>query len=95
MFITDPSDQPKMMALFNRAMEIWVPTLPDIQLVQNFHRIPMNHVLEKLANQRKSLRQWRAMAPDFPNCAKEFTADVIAPFEELMPCCAQPAARMA
>jgi peptide/nickel transport system substrate-binding protein len=42
MFITDPNDQPKMMPLFNRAMEIWVPALPDIQLVQNFHRIPMN-----------------------------------------------------
>jgi peptide/nickel transport system substrate-binding protein len=42
MFITDPNDKPKMMALFRRAMEIWLPALPDIQLVQNFHRIPMN-----------------------------------------------------
>ena len=25
-----------------QAMEIWLPDLPDIQLVQNFHRIPMN-----------------------------------------------------
>jgi peptide/nickel transport system substrate-binding protein len=42
MFITDPNDKPKMMALLHRAMEIWLPALPDIQLVQNFHRIPMN-----------------------------------------------------
>jgi peptide/nickel transport system substrate-binding protein len=42
MFVTDPTDKPKMMALFHRAMEIWLPALPDIQLVQNFHRIPMN-----------------------------------------------------
>ena len=30
------------MELFRKAMEIWLPELPDIQLVQNFHRIPMN-----------------------------------------------------
>jgi peptide/nickel transport system substrate-binding protein len=42
MFVTDPNDQPKTLALFRRAMEIWLPALPDIQLVQNFHRIPMN-----------------------------------------------------
>ncbi len=23
-------------------MEIWLPDLPDIQLVQNYHRIPIN-----------------------------------------------------
>jgi hypothetical protein len=23
-------------------MEIWLPGLPDIQLVQNYHRIPLN-----------------------------------------------------
>jgi len=42
MYATDPDDKPKMLALFHRAMEIWLPELPDIQLVQNFHRIPMN-----------------------------------------------------
>ena len=42
MYVTDPNNKPKMMELFHRAMEIWLPELPDIQLVQNFHRIPMN-----------------------------------------------------
>jgi peptide/nickel transport system substrate-binding protein len=42
MYVTDPNDKPKMIELFHRAMEIWLPELPDIQLVQNFHRIPMN-----------------------------------------------------
>ena len=42
MYVTDPNDKPKMIELFRRAMEIWLPELPDIQLVQNFHRIPMN-----------------------------------------------------
>jgi peptide/nickel transport system substrate-binding protein len=23
-------------------MEIWLPDLPDVQLVQNYHRIPLN-----------------------------------------------------
>ena len=42
MLTTDPADKPAMLALFHKAMEIWLPDLPDIQLVQNFHRIPMN-----------------------------------------------------
>jgi len=42
MFATDPNDKAKMIPLFRRAMEIWLPELPDIQLVQNIHRIPMN-----------------------------------------------------
>jgi peptide/nickel transport system substrate-binding protein len=42
MYVTDPADLPKMKTLFHQAMEIWLPDLPDIQLVQNFHRIPMN-----------------------------------------------------
>jgi peptide/nickel transport system substrate-binding protein len=42
MFITDPNDVPKLSAQWRRAMEIWLPDLPDIQLVQNIHRIPMD-----------------------------------------------------
>lgn len=42
MYVTDPNNKPKMLELFHHAMEIWLPELPDIQLVQNFHRIPMN-----------------------------------------------------
>ena len=41
-FVTDPRDTEKMKTIFRKAMEIWLPDLPDIQLVQNIHRIPMN-----------------------------------------------------
>ena len=41
-FVVDPRDVDKLKGIFRKAMEIWLPDLPDIQLVQNFHRIPMN-----------------------------------------------------
>jgi peptide/nickel transport system substrate-binding protein len=41
-YVTDPNDTEKLQGLFRQAMEIWLPDLPDIQLVQNHHRIPMN-----------------------------------------------------
>ncbi len=41
MFVIAP-DNPKLVEIFRAAMEIWLPELPDIQLVQNYHRIPMN-----------------------------------------------------
>ncbi len=41
-YVTDPQDVPKLQKLFRAAMEIWLPDLPDVQLVQNHHRIPMN-----------------------------------------------------
>ncbi|MBV9813741.1 MAG: hypothetical protein JO326_13420, partial [Acetobacteraceae bacterium] len=41
-YVTDPQDVDKLKQLFRAAMEIWLPDLPDIQLVQNYHRIPMN-----------------------------------------------------
>jgi peptide/nickel transport system substrate-binding protein len=41
-YVTDPENIPKLKELFRAAMEIWLPELPDIQLVQNYHRIPMN-----------------------------------------------------
>ena len=46
-------------------MEIWLPELPDIQLVQNHHRIPMNtDALEELADRGQPLYQRRFLAPD-------------------------------
>jgi peptide/nickel transport system substrate-binding protein len=42
MYGTDPTDVPKLAAEWRRAMEIWLPELPDIQLVENFHRIGIN-----------------------------------------------------
>jgi peptide/nickel transport system substrate-binding protein len=41
-YVTDPDNVPRLKDLFRAAMEIWLPELPDIQLVQNHHRIPMN-----------------------------------------------------
>ncbi|HEX5327587.1 MAG TPA: hypothetical protein VFW75_13025, partial [Acetobacteraceae bacterium] len=41
-YVTDPENVAKLKDLFHAAMEIWLPELPDIQLVQNYHRIPMN-----------------------------------------------------
>jgi peptide/nickel transport system substrate-binding protein len=38
----DPNDTGKLGEIWRRAMEIWLPELPDIQLVQNYHRIPWN-----------------------------------------------------
>jgi peptide/nickel transport system substrate-binding protein len=42
MFAVAPTDTAKLKEIFRKAMEIWLPDLPDIQLVQNYHRIPMN-----------------------------------------------------
>ena len=41
-FVTPPGDSAKMKELFVKAMEIWLPELPDIQLMQFYHRLPMN-----------------------------------------------------
>ncbi|OLE33604.1 MAG: hypothetical protein AUG47_03460 [Alphaproteobacteria bacterium 13_1_20CM_3_64_12] len=37
-----PDDKKKLADVWHRAMAIWLPELPDIQLVQNYHRIPWN-----------------------------------------------------
>jgi peptide/nickel transport system substrate-binding protein len=37
-----PDDTKRLSDIWHRAMEIWLPELPDIQLVQNYHRIPWN-----------------------------------------------------
>ena len=41
-YITSPDNVAKLKDLFRAAMEIWLPDLPDVQLVQNYHRIPLN-----------------------------------------------------
>jgi len=41
-YVTDPDNVSRLKDLFRAAMEIWLPDLPDIQLVQNYHRIPLN-----------------------------------------------------
>lgn len=42
MYRTAPSETAKMQELWLKAMEIWLPELPDIQLMQFYHRLPMN-----------------------------------------------------
>lgn len=42
MFTVAPDNEAKLKELFHKAMAIWLPELPDIQLVQLHHRIPMN-----------------------------------------------------
>ena len=52
---------------WRRAMEIWLPELPDIQIQEWYHRIPMNTTYwTGLADQGRSLRQRRLLAPDLP-----------------------------
>jgi len=41
-FVTDMRNKTRLLELFHKAMEIWIPELPDIPLVHNIHRIPMN-----------------------------------------------------
>ena len=36
------TEDPALTTLFKQAMDIWIPALPDIGLVQWFHRIPTN-----------------------------------------------------
>jgi peptide/nickel transport system substrate-binding protein len=40
MFVVAPTDTKKLTELWVKAMDIWLPELPDVQLVQNIHRIP-------------------------------------------------------
>jgi peptide/nickel transport system substrate-binding protein len=35
-------DQARLLQLWKQAMEIWLPELPDIQITEWYHRIPMN-----------------------------------------------------
>ena len=71
-YVTDPKNVAKLKELFRAAMEIWLPDLPDIQLVQNYHRIPMNTTaLEELADRGEPLHQRRVLAPDLQPGAVE------------------------
>ncbi|MBA2521562.1 MAG: ABC transporter substrate-binding protein [Chloroflexia bacterium] len=42
MAVTPPEDQAALLDQFRRTMEIWLPELPDIQIQEFYHRIPMN-----------------------------------------------------
>ncbi|TVR72965.1 MAG: ABC transporter substrate-binding protein [Sphaerobacteraceae bacterium] len=40
--VTPIDDQDRLMELFHDAMEIWIPELPNIQIQEWYHRVPMN-----------------------------------------------------
>jgi peptide/nickel transport system substrate-binding protein len=42
MYVTSPDDQEALLEQFHRAMEIWLPALPDLPIQEWYHRIPMN-----------------------------------------------------
>ncbi len=42
MYVTSPDNKDALMDQWRRAMEIWLPNLPDIQIQEWYHRIPMN-----------------------------------------------------
>ncbi len=42
MYATPMDDQAALKDLYRKAMQIWLPNLPDIQLVENIHNIVMN-----------------------------------------------------
>ena len=71
-YVTDPDNVARLKELFRAAMEIWLPDLPDIQLVQNSSpHSDEHHVLEELADAGQSLHQRRILAPDLPVGAVE------------------------
>jgi ABC-type transport system substrate-binding protein len=39
-YVTSPTDTEKLIEIWRKAMEIWLPELPDIQLTHGFHRLP-------------------------------------------------------
>jgi peptide/nickel transport system substrate-binding protein len=39
-YVTHPADTEKLVDIWTRAIEIWLPELPDIQLTHGFHRLP-------------------------------------------------------
>ncbi len=41
-YVTDMTNKAKLVEQWRKAMEIWIPELPDIPLVHNIHRVPMN-----------------------------------------------------
>jgi len=42
MAVTSPTDKAKLIDIYKRAMEIWLPNIPDIILTKFHHRIGMN-----------------------------------------------------
>ncbi len=59
-------------------MEIWLPDLPDIQLVQNFHRIPWNTTYWKnWPTAENAYVNGASLAPDLSDRAVEFATGMM------------------
>ena len=69
MFMTDPTNVPKLRSSGGGRWQIWLPELPDIQLVQNFHRIGMNTTYWKNWPTEPTIPTsiGLALAPDLPD----------------------------
>ena len=39
-YLTPPEDSERLLEIWTKAMEIWLPELPDIMLTQGYHRLP-------------------------------------------------------
>lgn len=42
LYSTSPTEMERVMEIWKRCMELWLPDYPDIQLTQGIHRLPMN-----------------------------------------------------
>jgi len=42
LYSTSPTDTEKVMDIWTKCLNIWLPDYPDIQLTQGYHRLPMN-----------------------------------------------------
>lgn len=42
LYSTSPTEMDRVMQIWTRCMELWLPEYPDIQLTQGIHRLPMN-----------------------------------------------------
>ena len=45
--INEHHDDPEMAALFHQALDVWLPNLPAVPLLQFYHRIPHNQTYWK------------------------------------------------
>ena len=71
---TTSEDDPKMVTLFAHALEIWMQALPDVGLVQWFHRIPTNTTYwsnwPNESNPYINTGYWHRTSPMFINSIK-------------------------
>ena len=75
-FVTSPDEKAKMKELWLKAMAIWLPELPDVQLMQFYHRLPMNLTYWKsYPTKDDPLRQSRFLPLDFRACVAQARSD--------------------